>query len=434
MNTAVIGGGWAGLAAAVTLASRNVPVTLYESSRQLGGRARCVPWNGLSVDNGQHLMIGAYTRLLALLRTLNIDEQKAFLRQRVSLHMHAPGQDTFVLSGNPLPAPLNLVYSLLTLRGASWRDKRRALGLCLYLARQRFRLAQDVSVHALLIRHRQTPTLIRRLWEPLCLATLNTPLSEASAQAFLIVLRDAFSRRNHYSDLLIPRQGLSEILPLPAMEYIEQRQGHIRLRQRVRRLEISGKQAKRLWCDEEDMAHDQFILALPPYATARLLRDHTPLAPLCASLSDLPYQPITTIWFRYPNPVDLPQPMIGMTQGVSQWLFDRRVCGQPNVLSVVISARGPHSDWPTDKLVQQVMSEIAIVSPALAEPEDHYVITEKRATFSCDIASQDWRPDNVTAIENLWLAGDYTRTGYPATLEGAIISGVRAAEFALARR
>src|SRR5262249_45830271 len=146
------------------------------------------------------------------------------------------------------------------------------------------------------------------------------------------------------------------------------------------------------------------------------------------NLQKFRYQPITTVYLRYPTPIRLKTPMIGIIHGIGHWIFDRFVAGQPDILSIVMTGFGPHSDLNHTTLVEKVASEISRLFPRLPAHLDYRVICEKRAAFSCDVGINDYRPLNTSPLSNLFLAGDYTQTGYPATLEGAIQSGVKAAQ------
>jgi squalene-associated FAD-dependent desaturase len=427
----VVGGGWAGIAAAVELAQQNVPVTLIESSRQLGGRARCVPFDDSRVDNGQHLMIGAYRETLELLARLHAPNPAPLLRRPLSLTL-LNADYGFQLHAPRLPAPLHLLYALLTARGLTFGMRTSALRFCLAMAQRNFALREDVSVAELLARHGQHGRLIECLWEPLCLATLNTPIAEASAEIFLIVLHDAFSRARADSDLVFAKTDLGSLVPDRVVDYIESRGGHVLLGERVTRVRTDDGAVAALETSVQRRVATRVILATPAFATRRIVQGEPTLGELDAALGAVEYQPICTVYLRYADPVSLGQPMIGMTGGYTQWLFDRAHCDQPGLMAAVISARGTHLELDNDALVQRVVAEIAGYFPHWPAPTESFVLREKRATFSCRVGISALRPTERTPLRGLWLAGDYTNTRYPATLEGAVRSGVRAARAAVA--
>ena len=158
---------------------------------------------------------------------------------------------------------------------------------------------------------------------------------------------------------------------------------------------------------------------------ASLLAPYPVLTALASSLQQFQYEPICTVYLQYPESARLPVPMLGMLGGVGQWAFDRQLCGQPGLIAVVISSSGIHMAWPNSQLVDVISAELANLFPRWPQPASTHVIREKRATFASQVNINQSRPTNQTAVEGLWLAGDFTQTGYPATLEGAVRSGVQ---------
>ncbi|MGE0082222.1 MAG: hydroxysqualene dehydroxylase HpnE [Thiohalomonadaceae bacterium] len=420
----VVGGGWAGLAAAVELTDLGHRVIVLESSRQLGGRARRLAFGSDGVDNGQHLLIGAYHETLRLMDRVGMQEHHACLRLPLRLEVRS-GRDTLLLKAPHLPAPVHLAVALLAGRGLRLGERLRALRFALRHYLSGFELPEDASVADLLAD--QPARLTRLLWNPLCLATLNTVPEQASARVFLRVLRDAFARKRCDSDLLIPRVDLGRSFPEPALDFIERHGGQVRLGARVTALEIRSHRVAGLWLGDERIAASQVILAVPPNIAARLLSAHAGSALLAGTLATFEYEPIATVYLRYPAHVHLPAEMVGLADGMAQWLFDRRVYGQPGLLAAVISGPGEHTDMTREALAARVAGEIAAQFPHFPAPVDQLVVREKRATFRCTVGIDDHRPHARTPLAGCWLAGDYTDTGYPATLEGAVRSGVQCA-------
>ncbi len=429
----VVGGGWAGLAAAVELVRHGVPVVLLESARQLGGRARCAPFGKHRVDNGQHIMVGAYRETLALLKTLGVKESRAFLRRPLHLHMKSDARNEMRLTAPPLPAPFHLALGLGTATGLSVTDKLKSLRFWNELQRTRFVLEHDMSVAALLSRHGQPQSVTRNLWVPLCLAILNTPPQEASAQVFLRVLQETFSTRRRHSDLLIPRTDLGAILPEPAFDFIEHSGGTVMLGQRVTDIRLRKGHVIGVDLAGGEMKADHVILAVPHTACHKLLAPHAPLARISEQVAELTTEPICTVYLQYPSKTRLPSEMVGLLGGAVQWVFDRALCGQPGLMAAVISTDGPHMDLDNTALTQQVTAELARFFPHWSKPERSLAIREKRATFACRVGSDKLRPAHATPVQGCWLAGDYTATGLPATLEGAVRSGLQCARHILAK-
>ena len=420
----IVGGGWAGLAAAVELCAHDIPVIVLESARQLGGRARSIRAGDMIIDNGQHLFIGAYRSVLSLMDRIGVDRQHAFLRTPLTLRLMKGNRTSLHFKVAQLPAPLHLLSAILTGRGLSVTDRIQALRFGRRLPELSIPDHEDVSVQALLHSETQTPALIRKLWGPLCIAALNTPLAEASARIFVHTLQESFMGQRRHSDLLIPRLALAEVLPLPCADYLRQRGVRIELGQRVTNLEIddTGIQAVKISGRRIDASH--VVLAAPHVISRRLMSRHQSLQALCAQLSGLGHEPVITLYLQYPAQICLPQPVLGLEDTLAQWVFDRRVCGQPGMMAVVISARGWHNQMNTDTLTQRVAAELAASFPDWPAHEQSLLIREKRATFSSRVGIDAIRPANRTPVSGLWLAGDYTATGLPATVEAAVRSGI----------
>ncbi len=417
MTTLIIGGGWSGLAAGVRLTQQGQKVQLFEAARQLGGRARSIDWQGLAVDNGQHLMIGAYRQTLSLLADIGADNASMFSRLPLNIDIHDPDYPRLrIAAGQGLPWPFSLAWRL-------WRDNDSS---CLAqisrinLLARRFQPSQDISVASWLSQAGQSHRLVRQLWEPLCLATLNTPIKEASAAVFARVLSTTFKARAD-TDLLIPRLPLGETLPKLAEQYIQQHGGEIHLQSRVENIEIDAGRVTGLITQRgERFDADNIIIATPLAASRALLSDHL-------SLPDCDSFPIATVYLQYPSSCRLPAPVIGMSGSLSQWLFDRHEL-RPGLLSAVISGPGEHEKMSKAALLEQVAREIHQQWPLFPVlPEDGLVIREKRATFACNVDIQRQRPNNRTEITGLWLAGDFVANPYPATLEGAVLNGEQTA-------
>ena len=214
----IIGAGWAGLAAAVRLTEQGHKVTVFESAKQAGGRARSVSFNELEVDNGQHLLIGAYTECISLMKTVGIDTNVAL--KRLPLLLTVVDKTKLILQAPPLPAPLHLLYALFTAKGLEFKDRIAAIKFGLYLKKNNYQLKKDISVEDLFQLTQQTDILIRQLWEPLCLSTMNTAIKDASANVFMNVFKDAFTNKRKDADLLLPATDLSNLFPNEATRYI----------------------------------------------------------------------------------------------------------------------------------------------------------------------------------------------------------------------
>ena len=425
MNVAVIGGGYAGMAAAVTLADGGVPVTVFEASKTLGGRARRVEAHGHALDNGLHLLVGAYHTTLRLIERVHPAGPSAFTRLPLDWTIHRQ----FRLRAAPLPAPLHLAVGLLRARGIPFVERLRALRFMQRMRAHGFVLRDDETVEALLDFFRQSTRVRRVLWHPLCVAALNTPAHRASARVFLRVLGDTLGAGRRDCDFVLSRTDLSALFPEPAAAYVATRGGTVRTGCRVSAIDPCDGGFS-VTADGRPESFTHVICAVPPHQVNAFLIGISALAEVVESIERLDYQPIYSVYLGYPRSVRLPAPMLGLDSALVHWAFDREaLCGQAGVIGAVISAEGPHQALAQGELAREVHEELQRQLGPLPAPAWTQVIAEKRATFACtpDLA----RPAQRTPLANFLLAGDYTASEYPATLEAAVRSGISAASMVL---
>jgi squalene-associated FAD-dependent desaturase len=388
------------MAAAVTLAERGVPVTVFESGPVPGGRARRVTTEGRELDNGQHILIGAYTELLRLMRLVGVPDD-ALLRMPLQLRY----ADGFTFRSLPLPAPLGLLAGLLACGGLPFAERMGAIRFMQALKKAGFRVPGGENVRDLLDRHHQNRAIGHYVWRPLCVSALNTPPEMASAQVFANVLRDSLAGKSGASDLLLPRVDLSRLFPEPACDFVRAHGGEILLNETVRDLDPLKK------------AFSAVIVAVAPHRLASLI-------PWAAMEFD--HQPIYTCYLQYPGHVKLPIPMLGFSRGLLQWAFDRAsLTGEAGLIACVISAQGDHQQMSREELAAACHRELADAMPGLPAPQWSRVIAEKLATLACTGRGSYFSPD--MPVEGLHFAGDYTYAAYPPTLEAAVRSGIVAA-------
>jgi squalene-associated FAD-dependent desaturase len=470
-RVAVIGAGYAGCAAAVELALAGQQVEVFEAARTVGGRARQVEVDGRRLDNGQHILLGAYSETLRLMRQVGVDHQAALLR--LPLQMRYPNSDgnrspdrntgsgsNDGSGGNDdsgmdfhaprLPAPLHLLVALLRARGLAWADKMALARFSTTCRWMDWQLNIDCSVAELLQRFEQTERLTRLMWRPLCIAALNTPPERASARVFLRILQDSLGAKRSASDMLLPRVDLSALLPQPAMDFVAARGGKLHLACPIRAL--SHTQPAGQWRldspHERHTGFDAVILATTSQNAERLLATLPGIAPATPSGSSLltdwarvPQEAITTCYLQYPATVRLALPFYALLdqaeQGnYGQFVFDRSQLQseQAGLLAVVVSCAAEALTAPRAALAQALAGQLArqLHRPELAQPLWQQVISEKRATFACQ--PNQVRPGHQSGWPGLLLAGDYTDGPYPATIEGAVRSGVQAAHLILQNR
>lgn len=414
---AVVGGGWAGLAAAVQACQLGHAVTLFEMAHQCGGRARST--EGGTLDNGQHILIGAYRETLALMRRVGVDVDTVLLRHRLALRM-ADGRG---LELGPGPAALSFGLAVLKAQGWSLADKLALLRACSRWALAGFACQPDRSVADLCA---GLPAAVRRmLIDPLCVAALNTPATEASAAIFLRVLKDGLFGGAGACDLLLPRQPLRELLPAPAAAWLVARGAELRLGQRVMSLHRQGGH----WLLDAE-TFDGVVLAASATENARLLR---PLAPAWSDTADsLRFEPIVTVYVRCPG-VRLVPPMLALAEderSPAQFVFDHGALdGEAGRLAFVVSGAAPWVQRGLDATAQAVLDqaarELGRQGWQAARAQVEQTVAERRATFRSTPGLQ--RPPQRVA-PGLYAAGDHVAGPYPATLEGAVRSGLAAAQ------
>lgn len=430
-GVAVVGGGYAGFAAAVTLAAAGRQVVVFEAARTLGGRGRRVDAFGTHVDNGAHILLGAYRQTLALLRDVHGPGAEHELLDRRRLVLEQPG--VFRLRTPGLPAPWHLAAGLLTMRGVSRQERLRTVGFVRRLQRDKFTCAPELTVAVLLAD--QPAATVSMLWAPLCLAALNTPIATASAQIFLSVLRLSFTGTSRDSDLLLPRVDLSTLFPDAAAAFVTDRGGEIRMGTSVAAIasDATGVGITSGYAEERFAAS---VIAVGPHQLARLFPPPAitgAVAHALALIARFAYEPITTVYLQYPNALGLTLPMLKLDGHPGQWVFDRGALDGPaGLASVVISTESAHARIAHDTLAQAVDAQLRRVWPQLPAPVWTQVIAERRATYACTAGLQ--RPQAAPLGPHLYLAGDYTDPELPATLEAATRSGVAAARLLLAAR
>jgi squalene-associated FAD-dependent desaturase len=420
---AVIGAGWAGLAAAVEATGAGAHVTLFEMAPAAGGRARDVVWHGGAVDNGQHICIGAYRETLRLLGEVGVAETAVFQRLPLTL-VDAEGRGLRMRPGAPLAA---FVWAVVGRRGWSWRERIALLRVASRWRRSGFVAPPGATVADLAS---DLPASVRRDFiDPLCIAALNTPADEASGAVFLRVLHDALLQSPGSADLLLPHVGLGSVFPAPALAWLERNGATIRLAHRVERIEREGAG----WT-VDGVSVDRIVIAASAAEAARIVAPHA--AAWASMAGALRYEPIATV-YAHSAGCTLPEPMLALRGGDSaqpaQFVFDRgRLGGEPGTLAFVISGarRWVERGIAATEAATLNQASAELASFVAAPLEIVGTIVEKRATFACTPGLV--RPP-VDVAPALFACGDYLAGPYPATIEGAVRSGVAAARAATGR-
>jgi squalene-associated FAD-dependent desaturase len=412
----VIGAGLAGLAAAVRLADAGRRVVVYESAGQAGGRCRSLHDAVLdrSIDNGNHLLLGGNTGVFGLLDRIGARGRLVGADPLAFPFMDLSTGEHWSLRPNLGPVPWWMLAPSRRVPGTGWHDY---LGLLKLLRAPR---------HATVAECLDTSgVLYKRLWEPLAVAALNIDPAHGSARLMGAVVAETFLKGGAACRPFIAARGLSDTFVDPSLSFLEAHGGTVRLRSRLRALNVRNARVTALEFAGETVeigSGDAVVLALPPAAAAELLPG---LAVPDGSTA------ILNAHYRLDRPASLPggQMFLGLIGGTAEWLFAR-----DDVISVTVSAADRLIDHSADDLAALLWRDVARAC-GLPEPTPpSRIIKEKRATFRQTPTESEKRPEAKTALKNLLLAGDWTATGLPATIEGAIRSGNKAAELLLLSR
>ena len=411
-HVSIIGGGWAGLAAAVAACDAGHRVNLYEASSSLGGRARSLPHtvNDLPLDNGQHILIGAYSATLGLMQRVGLDPQALLLRMPLDVRF----ADQRGLSLPNWPAPWHALWGILNASGWSALDKWSLLKTCVAWQINGFTCPQTWCVSDLMRHHNLRERVVDELIEPLCLSALNTPMAQASAAVFLHVLQDALMGGPGSSDLLIPRVDLHQLLPQACAAWLSERGAQVHLSHRISADDLSSEAFT-------PSPQHTLILATPAWEAARLTVNLNPT--WSAQAQALSHLPIATVYVRC-NDLGfkgLSRPMVALHSQAdrpAQFVFCRtELTQQKGVLACVISACDTERGLLETQVLQQLQEQLD-----LQQLEVLQTVVEKRAAFACTPHLQ--RPVCRVA-PHVWACGDYVAGRYPATLEGAVRSGLQ---------
>jgi len=411
MTVHIVGAGLSGLAAAVMLADRGQKVVVYEAAAQAGGRCRSYHDRSLDrvIDNGNHLVLSGNMNVRRYLAQIGATDRLVGPEGTGFDFLDLMRGRRFTVRPNDGPIPWWIAV-----------PSRRVpdTGIVNYLAAVRLAFAKPEETVAEVLPHDE---LYRVLWEPLAVSALNTPVDEASAQGFWRVLQHTLARGGKFARPLIAKETLADTFVLPALDFLRRHGAEIRLGIRIKGPVVTEGRVTGLQSEKGDEAWaqgDKLIFAVPPAVAERMvLRLETPGAD----------EAIVNAHFATDDPAGLPLKVVAIVGGAAQWVFRR-----PGLTSVTVSAARGMVDEAVETLAPRLWADVAAAFPDLgAKMPPYRIIKEKRATIRQSPADETVRPDEKTPYANAWLAGDWTRTGLPATIEGSLLSGFRAAEAAL---
>lgn len=437
----IVGGGLAGLAAAQVLAGHECEVTLLESRPRLGGRASSIfdqqtkTW----IDNCQHVNMGCCTNYQHFCKTLGIAQ---YFRQENCLYFIDEQAQISRFESSWLPAPLHLLPAFRKLKSLSNADRKSLARGLQELAKQKREDQSHQTIADWLQHHQQTKNAIASFWQVVLVSALSESLDRISVSAARKVIVDGFLRNRNGWTVQIPTQPLDRLYGDQVIHHLEQQGVRIRMKAGVEKLHadhnhVTGVQLK----NGETLGADEFILAVPFQRVHALLPESMTAQPDLQRIAQLEAAPISSVHFWFDREItDLPHAVL--LKRLSQWLFNRTRLAEEHqsarqfYYQVVISASREVTQRSRQAVINDVHDELASIWPKTnsAELIHARLITEHHAVFSMLPGVEANRPAQQTAIANLQLAGDWTQTGWPATMEGAVRSGYLAAENILARQ
>jgi len=436
----IVGGGIAGLSAAVYAIQQGFKPILFEKTPHLGGRARSFYARDVDaeIDNGQHVLSNAYEHTRSLLKIVK-SEDEIYFQSKLNINFLLPEGKWLPFKSLSLPSPFHFALALLTKPRFNILDRLALIRFFYHLKFTPEQRLRNMTVADWLRASHQTSALIEILWQPLTLATLNTAITDASAYLFKIVLEKAFLSSPKTCGLGLPLNFLSRIFAHPIRKYVEQNGGDILLAEGIKKLFLSGNRVVALETTHQRKIQIQnLILTIPPQNFENLLIDgSSKIKRFFSELNHFAFSPIITIhfWTAFPLPVQIPTALINSP---IHWIFPRpKVASEEQYpgYTAVISDAGSLVNIPSIEIIslledtlQQFLGFTRKSEKEKNQIIKYKIIKEKRATVLQTPLFLKTRPSIVTPNANLLIAGDWVDTDLPATIESAVLSGKRAAE------
>lgn len=423
LNIAVWGGGIAGFSSALHLAQAGHHVDLYESKAYFGGRAHSFrdAKTGEILDNGQHIFMGCYHACMKLLDMLGARE-KLQMDDTLKLYFYsAKHHECSGLVAPKWPEPLHLIAALFRFSELNASDRASILFFGI-LMRLGLKPHKKTTVAAWLKSWKQTDGAIRALWEPLCLAALNEPISTACSKLFYEVVKRALFGSRHDSAVYISKVGLSELFIPEAKLFLESIGGNIFQNRAIREIKFSDHHIQSFTTSAgETVEKDTYVSALPWTALSSLLpRQH----PLREQIQQIHSAPIVGIYLWTDMPL-IDVSVVGLLDSPIQWIFNRTIKTGEYLYAIVISGAYQQVDRSPKQILDTLMSELKRNFPKLSKMQikHNFIYKALDATFAARPETNRLRPPPRTSFDNLFLAGDWTDTSLPSTMEGAALSG-----------
>lgn len=429
----IIGGGLAGMAAAAALSTSPHRITLFESRPRLGGRASSFVDHstGTTIDNCQHVNLGCCTNFRHFCETTQIGSA---LQTEPAITFIAPSGRAHEFTASALPAPLHLLPSFARLSYLSWYDKWRLAWGLRALAHRRLASSNEL-MSDWLQRHGQTPHAIQRVWQVVLVSALSETLERLAVKDARKVFVDMFFANRHGWELQIPTAPLDELYTQRVGHWLQQQGVDVQLSTGISRILVAAGRATGVELrNGQVVPASEIILAVPSYAVAALLPVEVAALPPVDGIGHLEWAPISSVHLWFDRSV-LPLPHATLVDRLSQWIFARGSAPQPDgtiaeYYQVVISASRQLAGRDQSGIIREVVDELAEIWPTIkaARLINSRVVTEHKACLSMMPRNEHWRPGSQSPLPNVSLAGDWTATGWPSTMEGAVRSGYLAAE------
>jgi squalene-associated FAD-dependent desaturase len=436
LRAIVIGGGIAGISCAMEFAKKNCEVILLESRNSLGGRFYSFQdkETGEEIDNGQHVLVGAYRNLLKVFKELDTDKYLSYQKALKVLFLDKDGKKS-ILDTSRFPGKLGLIYGFIRLSGFSLLSKISIINFLNRIKSDRIS-AVNQTVIELLTENKQQEKVIKRFWEPLVFATMNATLQNASAELFIAVIKGLLLNDIRDSSIIIPTVPFSKLIN-PFIEWLEKNGGKCQLIHSVKEIIIQNNKAIGVRLNSEEEIFADAIISAVPHESLNNILNFEIIGSHFQEIMNYSYSPIISIYLWFDKEI-MVEDFVALLGTHIHWVFNRRrlVKSESQInetyhghIALTISAAIELINLSDSELIEICLSELRQVLPKArtANLKHHRIIKYKKATVLPTPEFTHNRPKSKTSIDNLYIAGDWTDTGLPATLEGAAVSGVMAA-------